>query len=91
MGATEKLCVAPQFLATLPDGSALHPENYQHYPRANTDICPTAKVFCEECRVGFCEILVSAARSNEATAIWKIPLPRPSRILAQSNSSCDLW
>lgn len=29
--------------------------------------------------------------SKEATPTWKLPLPRPSKILAQSNSNYNLW
>lgn len=85
----------PKFSETPPDGSALQTEYYRHYPWPNTDFFPNGKVFCEECCDSFCEILVFSAnrkiQSKEATAIWKLLLPTPSKILARSDSNYNLW
>lgn len=78
----------------MPDSFALHTEYYQHYLWPNTDFFPNGKVFCEERCDSFPEILaVSAnrkAQSKEATAIWKLLLPTPSKILARSDSNYNL-
>lgn len=63
-------------------------------PCAKYRFFPKGKVFCEELGDSFYEIPVFSAnrkvQSKEDTPTWKLPLPRPTKISAQSNSNYNL-